>query len=196
MLSVRHDGFKAGQTQASLSPPTQLAAARLGRQASEAVRARLLPPASAQTASALIIAFPTAGRCAIPMPAGVAGWLEKPVRNVADASHRWHPVPFQAKPAETATCFSISDRIALLEWSSQGSSGYARIVLEEGVPGATPDRSAYVLLYRHHDPFATLGITRHAGHILVWRGSDGTGCGIYATMAAALAGLPPAPEVS
>ena len=197
MLSVRHDEIKAGQSKASLSPPTQLAAARLERRAAEVVRAGLLPPALAQAASALIIAFPSPpDRCATSMSDGPAGWTDKPLSNVEDASHRRHPAPFKAKPFETATCFTVADRIALMEWSSQGSGGYARTALEEGVPGATPDRSAYVLLYRRSDLFATVGLTRRAGDILMWRCSDGTGCGTYPTMAAALAGLPPAPRAN
>ena len=191
MLSVRHDEIEAGQSKASLSPPTQLAAARLERQAAEVVRNGLPSPAPA--VSALIIAFPNpAERCAVPMPDGPEDRTYGPLRNIADASHLWRPTPFGAKPAETATCFTIADRIALLEWDGQGSGGYARMALEEGVPGATPDRSAYVLLYRHHDQFAALGLTRRAGDILVWRCSDGRGCGTYPTMAAALADLTPA----
>jgi hypothetical protein len=190
MLSLRHDEIKAGQSKASLSPPTQLAAVRLKRQAAEIVRTGLLPPASAPAASALIIAFPgPAERRAVPMPDAPAGWPDKPLCGFADAPHFRHP-------AETAKCFTIEDRIALLEWSSQGSSGYARVVLEEGVPGATPDRSAYILLYRRYDLFATLGLTRRARDILMWRCSDGTSCGIYPTMAAALAVLPLAAEAS
>ncbi|MGI4942296.1 MAG: hypothetical protein ACRYHQ_17315, partial [Janthinobacterium lividum] len=143
--------------------------------------------------SALIIAFPgAAGRGDKPTPEGLAGWTDKPPHNVTGALHRQHRAPFSAKPVETAKCFTIADRIALLEWSGQGSNGYARTVLEEGVPGATPDLSAFILLYRRHDRFATLGLTRRATEILVWRCSDGTGCGSYPTMAAALAGLPPA----
>lgn len=194
MLSVRHDEIKAGQSQASLPPPTQLAAARLERRAAEAVRAGLLPPASA---SALIIAFSgAAGRCAVAMPEGLAGWTDMLPGNIGDAPPRRHPAPFGAKPVERATCFTIADRIAFLEWSSQGSGGYAQTAMEEGVPGGTPDRSAYILLYRRHDLFAAFGLTRRAGNILVWRCSDGTGCGSYPTMAAALAALTPAAEAS
>ncbi len=195
MLSVRHDEIKAGQSKASVCPPTQLAAARLERQATEAVRTGLLSPAAAPAASALIIAFPApADRYAAPMADGAAGWTGKPLLNVAGAVHRRHSAPFPTNPAETAKCFTIADRIALLEWRSQGSSGYARIALEEGVPGATPDRSAYILFYRHHDLFASVGLTRRAGDVLLWRCSDGTACGVYSTMAAALAGLPPVTE--
>ena len=190
MFFVCCDEIEAGQSKASLSPPTQLAAVRLERQAAEVVYTGLPPPASAPAASALIIAFPgPAERCAVPMSNGPVGWPDKPLCSIADASPRRHPV-------ETAKCFTIADRIALLEWSSQGSSGYARVVLEEGVPGATPDCSAYVLLYRRYDLFATLGLTRRAHDILMWRCSDGTGCGIYPTMAAALAVLPLAAEAS
>ena len=197
MLSVCYDDIEAGQSKASLPPPTQLAAARLERPAAEIVRAGLLPPASGLAASACIIAFPgSIEGFAIRMPDDRAGWPDKPMCNVEDASHRRHPVPFQAKAVETATCFTIADRVALLEWRSEGDSGYSRTALEEGVPGATPDRSAYVLLYRRSDLFATLGLTRRAGDILVWRCSDGTGCGAYPTMAAALADLPPAADAS
>ncbi len=197
MLSLRHDEIKAGQSKASPSPPTQLAAARSERRAAEVARTGLLQPTSVPAASALIIAFPSpAGRFAVPMPDGPAHWPDKPLPDIADALQRRRSAPFQAKPVETANCFTTADRIALLEWSSEGSSGYTRVVLEEGVPGATLDRSAYVLLYRRHDFFATLGLTRRASDILVWRCSDGTGCGAYPTMAAALAGLLPAAEAS
>ena len=200
MLSARHDEIKAEQSKAVLSPPTQLAAARVERRAAEIIRAGLLSPSSAPAASAAsarIIAFPgPARRCAGPMPDVLVGWPDKPLGNVADVSHRRQPTSFQAKPAETARCFTVADRIALLEWSSQGSGGYARVMLEEGVPGATPDCSGYVLLYRQYDRFAILGLTRRAGDILVWRCSDGTGFGAYPTMAAALAGLPPVAEAS
>ena len=197
MLSVRHDEIEAGQFKASLSPPTQLAAARLERRAAEVIRAGLLLPAPAPAASALIIAFPRpAELCGIPMHDGSAGWTDKPLCNTEGASYCRHPAPFQAKPVETATCFTIADRIAFLEWRSEGSGGYARTALEEGMPGATPDRSAYILLYRRHDLFASIGLTRRAGEILVWRCSDGTGCGTYPTLAAALADLPSAAGAS
>jgi hypothetical protein len=200
MLSARHDEIKAGQSKAALSPPTQLAAARVERRAAEIIRAGLLLPSSApaaSAASACIIAFPgPARRCAGLMPDALVGWPDKPLHNVTDVSHRRQPAPFQAKPVETAKCFTVADRIALLEWSSHGSGGYARVMLEEGVPGATPDRSGYVLLYRQYDRFAVLGVTRRAGDIMVWRCSDGTGFGAYPTMAAALAGLPPAAKAS
>jgi len=200
MLSARHDKTKAGQSKAALPPPTQLAAARIQRRAAEIIRADLLSPSSAPAASAAsarIIAFPgLAQRRDGPMPDGPAVWSDKLLRIVADASHRRQPALFQAKPAETAKCFTVADRIAILEWSSHGSGGYARVTLEEGVAGATPDRSGYVLLYRKYDRFAILGLTRRAGDILVWRCSDGTGFGAYPTMAAALAGLPPAAKAS
>lgn len=195
MLSVCHDAIKAGQSKEFPCPPTQLAAARLERQAAEVVRNGLLPPASASAASALIIAFPGfAGRSAIAIPDGPARWADKRLGDIADASQRRRPAPFPAKPVETAKCFTIADRIALLEWGNEGSGGYVRTVLEEGMPGATLDRSAYVLLYRRDEFFATLGLTRRAGDILVWRCADGTGYGTYPTMAAALADLPPAAE--
>ncbi len=200
MLSARHDGIKAGQSKAALSPPTQLAAARVERRAAEIIRAGLLSPSSAPAASAAsarIIAFPDLARhCAGPMPDVLVGWPDKPLRNASDASHRRQPTPCQTKPVETAKCFTVADRIALLDWSSQGSGGYARVMLEEGLPGSTPDRSGYVLLYRQYDRFAILGLTRLAGDILVWRCSDGMGFGTYPTMAAALAGLPPGAKTS
>lgn len=200
MLSARHDEIKAGQSKAALSPPTQLAAARIQRRAAEIIRAGLLSPSSAPAPladSARIIAFPgRAQRCDGPMLGVSAVWPDKPLRNAADAAHRRPPTPFQAKPVETAKCFTVADRIALLEWSSQGGGGYARVALEEGVPGATPDRSGYVLLYRQYDRFAVLGLTRRASDILVWRCSDGMGFGAYPTMAAALADLPSAAEAS
>lgn len=98
-----------------------------------------------------------------------------------------HPLP-----AEVARCLTVADRMALLAWGSHGGGGYARVVLEEGIPGAAPDHSGYVLLYRCHDRWATLGLTRRVTGILVWRCSDGTALGTYPTMAAALAALPPA----
>lgn len=200
MLSARHDEIKAGQSKAALSPPTQLAAARVERRAAEIIRAGLLSLSSAPAASAAsarVIAFPDlARRRAGPMPDILVGWPDKSLHNAPDASHRRQPAPCQTKPVETAKCFTVADRIALLDWSSQGSGGYARVILEEGLPGSTPDRSGYVLLYRQYDRFAILGLTRLAGDILVWRCSDGTGFGTYSTMAAALAGLPPGAKTS
>ena len=200
MLSAFHDEIKAGKSKAAPSSLTQLAAARLERRGAEVVRSGLLPPAftpATPTSSARVIAFPRpAQRRPSPMPDAAACWSDTPQHDSADALHQQHPAPFQAKSAETARCFTVADRIALLEWNTQGSGGYARVVLEEGMPDTTPDGGSYVLLYRRHDLFANLGLTRRASEILVWRCSDGTGCGTYPTMAAALADLPPAVKAS
>ena len=195
MLSARHDESKAGQPKAALSLPAQLAAARAERRTAGGVRADSLPAASVPVASAdsaRIIAFPGPALCPAAMPGALADLPGQPARNAADASHQ----RIYGASADTAKCLTMADRIAVLDWSSQGSSGYARFALEDGVPGAAPDRSGYVLLYRQHDRFATLGLTRGTTGILVWRCSDGAACGTYSTMAAALAALPPAAKAS
>ena len=200
MLSARHDKSKAGQPKAALPPPAQLAAARAERRAAEGVRTGVLPAASAPATlagSARIIAFPgPALRAAAAVPDHSADLPGQPQRSMAGASQRRLPATLQAVPTDTAKCLTVADRIALLEWSSQGSGGYARVALEDGIPGAAPDRSGYILLYRQHDRFATLGLTRRGNGILVWRCSDGTACGTYPTMAAALAALPLAAKAS
>lgn len=196
MLSARHNKSKPGQSKATLPPLAQLAAARAEHRAAESARASAMPSAPAPDAAvgtARILAFPGAAhRAAAPSPEARARWPE-PSGSTPD---RHAPAVLHAARADTARCLTMSDRIALLEWTSQGSGGYARVVLEEGVPGDAPDRSGYVLLYRQCDCWATFGLTRRAAGILVWRCSDGSAHATYPTMAAALAALPPAARAS
>ena len=200
MLSARHDKSKAGQSKAAPSPPAQLSAARAERRVAGGVPTGAMPSASALPVSgesARILAFPgPALRPSASIPDASADLPGRFSHGTAATLTRRLPPAFRALPAETAKCLTVADRIALLDWSGQGSGGYARVALEEGVPGAGPDRSGYVLLYRQHDRFATLGLTRRAAGVLVWRCSDGTACGTYPTMAAALAALPPAAKAS
>ena len=100
-------------------------------------------------------------------------------------------LPSPAEHPEGALCFTAQDRMALLAWHQDGGNGYARLVVEDGHPGAGPDRGAYALAYRRGEPFATLGLTRVTAGIHAWRCSHNDSLGLFPTMAAALAALPP-----
>ncbi len=150
-------------------------------------------------ASAQILAFPVTAASRT-FQSRTAAWprhalAHRPGRSAdgTQATSQTHPLAaVRPIPVEVARCLTVADRMAVLAWGSHGGGGYARMVLEEGSPGATPDRGGYVLLYRSHDRWATLGLTRCVTGMLVWRCSDGASLGTYATMAAALAALPPA----
>lgn len=81
--------------------------------------------------------------------------------------------------------------MALLSWHHAGGGGYARLVVEDGRPGAAPDRGAFALLYQSGQAFATIGLTRTTDSIQAWRCADGEVLGLHPTMEAALAALPP-----
>ena len=197
MLSAVHNPGQPSQSKgaplAPSSPGLSSPAAAAGRLASASLQAGAPTPRDGLPRSARIFAFPMGpahrpcasfAEPALPVSGASAGRL----RPGPQARPR---APAQGAPAETARCLTLADRLAILAWASVGSGGYARVVLEEGVPGAAPDRGSYVLLYRRRDQWATLGLTRRPAGILVWRCSDGSAHGDYPTMIEALAALPP-----
>ena len=205
MLPALHDLSKAAAAQA---PPAGAGAAGQASPAGACVAGRHPPgtlrsdtPAcpSAQPVSARILAFP-APAASRPSKARTTAWPRHALAHRPDpstdgtqATLRLHSVAaVRPVPVEVARCLTVADRMAVLVWSSQGGGGYARMVLEEGIPGATPDRGGYVLLYRLNERWAALGLTRRVTGITVWRCSDGASLGTYAAMVAALAALPPA----
>ena len=217
MLPALHDPSKACPPRPAAPAQAPLPAAA-SRQACVPPRPQATAQAPGARPSASILPFPGAAGASRCMsqgtaqgttretPQGASGRAAQPASGLRAAWAGNPPVlagtpPARASaphgtarcvPADAAMCLTVADRIALLAWGSQGSAGYARVVLVEGVPGSAPDRGGYVLLYRQHDPWAVVGLTRQATGVLVWRCSDGSACGEYPTMAAALAALPPA----
>ena len=171
MLFALHDPCQA-------APPTGAASA-----------ASTLPAAAPP--SDRILAFPATRRVQ-PSSASPGFAFRRSLAGRAQALPQRQRAAVHDTPTETAKCFTVPDRIALMAWTSRGSGGYARVVLEDGVPGDAPDRSGYVLLYRRRDDWATIGLTRCAAGILVWRCANGASCGVHRTMADALAALPSA----
>ena len=86
---------------------------------------------------------------------------------------------------------TAADRIELLSWHCGDGQGYARLVLEIGTTGATPDLSGYALLYLANAVWAALGITRTGDSVLIWRCATGVALGVFPTMPAALRAVPP-----
>ncbi len=205
MLPALHDLSKAAFAQAlpagagaaDRAPPADACAA--GRHPSGTLLGDAPACSSGLPVPARVLAFPAAA-ASRPSQARAAAWPRHalahrpgPSPDGTQAASRVHPLAVVRPVAvEVARCLTVADRMAVLAWSSHGGGGYARIVLEEGIPGATPDRGGYVLLYRSHNRWATLGLTRRVTGVMVWRCSDGASLGTYTTMAAALAALPSA----
>lgn len=190
----------AGAGAAGQAPPAETCAA--GRHPPGTLRgdAPVCPSAvPVQPASARILAFPVPA-ASRPFHVRTAAWPRHapahrpgPSTDGTQAMFRPHPLAVvPPAPDEVARCLTVADRLAVLAWSSHDGGGYARMVLEEGVPGAAPDQGGYVLLYRPLDRWAVLGLTRRVTGVVVWRCSDGASLGTYGTMTAALAALPPA----
>lgn len=171
----------------------------------------LAPRNALDAAYPTLVAFKATATAAEPVQHGPAPSLSRPAtatlfafrpREASGAPNRDSLVNHPATaltgqttcPASTATSKSLTaaDRIELLTWHCNSSQGYARMLLETGTSGATPDLSGYALLYPAKASWAVLGIARTSGGVLVWRCATGTALGVFPTMAAALSAVPPA----
>ena len=88
--------------------------------------------------------------------------------------------------------FSSQDLIALTCWMQRADGhGYRRMLIERGSGDEGPAAGGYVLIYAPGSQWATWGLARTAGAIVVWRCSDGADLGRFASMMSALEQLPP-----
>ena len=96
--------------------------------------------------------------------------------------------PSQSRPK--ANAFTFSDRAALQSWNRRAAlSGYGRLVIEPGCPGAGPDCAPYAAIYIRDDPWSRWGLTRGENGITVWCSRTGADCGTFDSMDLALATL-------
>ena len=97
------------------------------------------------------------------------------------------------RPPQPPDCgFNSHDLIALTCWMQRADGhGYQRMLIERGSSDEGPAAGGYVLIYAPGSQWATWGLARTAGAIVVWRCSDGADLGRFPSMMLALEGLPP-----
>lgn len=94
-----------------------------------------------------------------------------------------------AFPQRQAGCFTVHDRIELLEWevaSRARGRGFSRLVLHEQQPIDGNETCDFLLLYAGEDPWARWGVARRGRSINVWRCADGAELGPFDRMRDAL----------
>lgn len=82
---------------------------------------------------------------------------------------------------------TMSERIVALRWAEAAAArGVRRVQFHQPEPGDDPATSAFLLVYRRDDLWASWGVARLRGGYEVWRPSTGRTVGRFADLADAL----------